>query len=259
MDRQIAQLPLHTVAVLLRLGGGPLQRDAHIPQGHQPGVRVLVLFPRLLPRREVEHGEGEHVGGSFHTAEALVQLGHGRIVHKADGDLRVDGLPLALEHEQGQVANGKGGEVFLAMSVGDEDFHGLSCLSRRALVGGHDGRHQRVAHDVFAGKIAEPLSQIDKITIIGGGNGSDDGVGNVAGNVPVVMAKLFESMKEATGVDLAEIMKADTYDPKVTRNINLNGAEDALKQVIAADTAPADKPVAENGATADTSSATVNS
>lgn len=54
-------------------------------------------------------------------------------------------------------------------------------------------------------------------------------------------------------------MKADTYDAKVTRNINLNGAEDALKQVIAADTAPADKPVAENGATADTSSATVNS
>lgn len=111
----------------------------------------------------------------------------------------------------------------------------------------------------IAGKIAEPLSQIDKITIIGGGNGSDDGVGNVACNVPVVMAKLFESMKEATGVDLAEIMKADTYDAKVTRNINLNGAEDALKQVIAADTAPADKPVAENGATADTSSATVNS
>ncbi len=30
-----------------------------------------------------------------------------------------------------------------------------------------------------------------------------------------VMAKLFESMKEATGVDLAEIMKADTYDAKV--------------------------------------------
>ena len=88
----------------------------------------------------------------------------------------------------------------------------------------------------IAGKIAEPLSQIDKITIIGGGNGSDDGVGNVAGNVPVVMAKLFESMKEATGVDLAEIMKADTYDAKVTRNINLNGAEDTLKQVLAVDT-----------------------
>ena len=111
----------------------------------------------------------------------------------------------------------------------------------------------------IAGKIAQPLSQIDKITIIGGGNGADDGVGNIAGNVPVVMAKLFESMKEATGVDLAEIMKADTYDAKVTRNINLNGAEDTLKQVLAVDTDSADKPVAEHGATPDTSSATVNS
>ena len=52
-------------------------------------------------------------------------------------------------------------------------------------------------------------------------------------------------MKEATGVDLAEIMKADTYDAKVTRNINLNGAEDTLKQVLAVDTDSADKPVAE--------------
>lgn len=79
----------------------------------------------------------------------------------------------------------------------------------------------------IAGKIAEPLSQIEKITIIGGGNG-DHGVGDVAGNVPVVMAKLFESMKEATGVDLAEIMKADSYDAKVTRNVNLTGAPDII-------------------------------
>ena len=105
--------------------------------------------------------------------------------------------------------------------------------------------YQKYNHAAMAGKIAQPLSQIDKITIIGGGNGADDGVGNIAGNVPVVMAKLFESMKEATGVDLAEIMKADTYDAKVTRNINLNGAEDTLKQVLAVDTDSADKPVAE--------------
>lgn len=80
----------------------------------------------------------------------------------------------------------------------------------------------------IAGKIAEPLSQIDKITIIGGNGDSESGVGAVAGNVPVVMAKLFESMKETTGVDLAEIMKADTYDAKVTRNVNLTGAPDIL-------------------------------
>ncbi|GEA35411.1 hypothetical protein Ccl03g_11240 [Enterocloster clostridioformis] len=80
----------------------------------------------------------------------------------------------------------------------------------------------------IAGKIAEPLSQIDKITIIGGGNDSDNGVGSIAGNVPVVMARLFESMKETTGVDLAEIIKSDTYDAKVSRNVNLTGAPDII-------------------------------
>lgn len=80
----------------------------------------------------------------------------------------------------------------------------------------------------IAGKIAEPLSRIDKITIIGGGNDSDNGVGSIAGNVPVVMARLFESMKETTGVDLAEIIKSDTYDAKVSRNVNLTGAPDII-------------------------------
>lgn len=80
----------------------------------------------------------------------------------------------------------------------------------------------------IAGKIAEPLSQIDKITIIGGGD-SDNGIGAIAGNVPIVMAKLFESMKETTGVDLAEIMRAGTYDAKVTKNINLTGLSDVTE------------------------------
>lgn len=78
----------------------------------------------------------------------------------------------------------------------------------------------------IAAKIAEPLGQIDKITIIGGGEGTNNGVEQVAGNVPVVMSKLFESMKEATGIDLAEIVKADTYDAKVNRNVNVSGLDD---------------------------------
>jgi flotillin len=77
----------------------------------------------------------------------------------------------------------------------------------------------------IAAKIAEPLKQIDKITIIGG-EGGTNGVDQVAGNVPAVMAKLFESMKETTGIDLAEIVKADTYDAKVNRNVNLTGLDD---------------------------------
>ena len=76
----------------------------------------------------------------------------------------------------------------------------------------------------IAGKIAEPLTQIDKITIIGG-NGGSNGVEQVAGNVPAVMTKLFESMKETTGIDLADIIRADSYDAKVNRNINISGIE----------------------------------
>ena len=78
----------------------------------------------------------------------------------------------------------------------------------------------------IAAKIAEPMAQIDKITIIGGSGGSDNGIDSIAGSVPTVMAKLIETMKETTGVDLAEVLKAETYDAKVTRNINLTGIPD---------------------------------
>lgn len=77
----------------------------------------------------------------------------------------------------------------------------------------------------IAAKVAEPLSQIDKITIIGGGEGSN-GVDQVASNVPVVMAKVFEAMKQATGIDMANIINADSYDAKVNRNINVTGVDD---------------------------------
>jgi flotillin len=79
----------------------------------------------------------------------------------------------------------------------------------------------KVLPDV-AGKIAEPLTQIDKITVIGSGNDSSS-IDSVAGNVPGVMTKLFESMKETTGIDLGEIVRANTYDAKVTRNVNFSG------------------------------------
>ena len=72
----------------------------------------------------------------------------------------------------------------------------------------------------IAGKIAEPLSQIDKITIIGGSDAS--GVSSVADHVPAVMAKLFDTMKETVGIDMAEIVKAGTYDAAVNRNITIN-------------------------------------
>ena len=78
----------------------------------------------------------------------------------------------------------------------------------------------------IASQIAAPLSQIDKITIIGGGEGGN-GVSQVADNVPIVMTKLFESVKETTGVDLKEVMRAETYDAKVNKNVTVTGLSEA--------------------------------
>ena len=74
----------------------------------------------------------------------------------------------------------------------------------------------------LAGKIAQPLSQIDKITIVGGAD-SASGVNNVAGNVPLVMAQLFETVKETTGIDLQELVRAESYDAKVNRHVTVDG------------------------------------
>ena len=75
----------------------------------------------------------------------------------------------------------------------------------------------------IAGEIAKPLTQIDKITIIGGSGENSSGISSVADGVPTVLTKLFESMKETVGIDLGEIMRAGTYDAKVNRNINISG------------------------------------
>ncbi len=77
----------------------------------------------------------------------------------------------------------------------------------------------------MAKAIAEPLASIDKVTIIDSGNG-ENGVGSMGNYVPAVLAKTIESMKETTGLDITEIMKANTYDAKVTKNVNITGLTD---------------------------------
>ena len=87
----------------------------------------------------------------------------------------------------------------------------------------------------MAKAVAEPLSSIDKITIIDSGDGKG-GASAVGGYVPNVLAKTLESVKETTGIDLKEVMKADTYDAKVTKNINITGLEkssDEVKEAVA--------------------------
>lgn len=69
-----------------------------------------------------------------------------------------------------------------------------------------------------AKEVAAPLSKVDKITLYGEG-----GMGSLSGNVPSVMAKVFDTVKSATGIDLQEIAKSETYDAKVNKNISIDG------------------------------------
>lgn len=80
----------------------------------------------------------------------------------------------------------------------------------------------------MAAEIAKPLNSIDKVTIIDG-NGGANGVGQMSDYVPAVLAKTIESVKETTGVDLTEIIKADTYDAKVNKNVTVTAETPEVK------------------------------
>lgn len=74
----------------------------------------------------------------------------------------------------------------------------------------------------MAKAIAEPISAIDKVTVIGG---DSNGVSDMASNVPTVLTKVMESMKETTGVDLKGIIEANSKEAKTDRNITIHGLE----------------------------------
>ena len=87
----------------------------------------------------------------------------------------------------------------------------------------------------MAASIAKPLESIDKVTIIDGGHGGS-GVDSMGSYVPSVLARTIETMKEVTGLDLVDIMKAETYDAKVNRKVTVNGdPAGAVKTVLDAD------------------------
>ena len=79
---------------------------------------------------------------------------------------------------------------------------------------------QKAVLPQVAQSVAEPMSQIKDVRIYGN-TGSE--IQGISQNVPAVMQKTFDIVKETTGVDLADVMRAETIDAKVTKNVNLNG------------------------------------
>jgi hypothetical protein len=49
-------------------------------------------------------------------------------------------------------------------------------------------------------------------------------VDGVAGNVPTLLAKTFDTVKDATGIDLVDIVNAQSYDAQVNRHVKLDVA-----------------------------------
>ena len=84
--------------------------------------------------------------------------------------------------------------------------------------------------------VAEPISAIQEVKVFSGG-GAEGGISSISGQVPVAIRQAFDVVKETTGVDMAEIMKAGTFDAKTTRNINLGGrvgsrAEEVVDAIV---------------------------
>ncbi len=90
----------------------------------------------------------------------------------------------------------------------------------------------------IARAISEPLSRIDGITIISGGEG-EGGVADVARYTASGLRAVRDATYEVTGFDLFEVMKAKTFEGVTTRNINVTStgestaiAEAAIASVI---------------------------
>lgn len=85
---------------------------------------------------------------------------------------------------------------------------------------------QKTVLPQVAKSVAEPMSAIKDVTIYGS---SGQEISGVSQNVPVVMQRTFDIVKETTGVDLADVMKAETIDAKTDRNVYIDGLPEISK------------------------------
>lgn len=71
----------------------------------------------------------------------------------------------------------------------------------------------------MAGKVSDAVKGIDGITIYGT-NGS--GVSEMSGNVPVLIKQTMDVVSEATGVDMRDIIRANSIEARTNRNIDVD-------------------------------------
>ena len=75
----------------------------------------------------------------------------------------------------------------------------------------------------MAKSVAEPMSKIGGITIYGT-NGNE--AAGISGNVPVVLGQALDTVKDATGIDLKNLVDAHGKTAKTDKNIKVDGIPD---------------------------------
>ncbi len=80
-----------------------------------------------------------------------------------------------------------------------------------------------VLPDIIAAA-SKPIEGIDAINIYStvGGEGEGSPAAGVTSMAPQSIKAAFDMVKSVTGVDLADVMRADTYDAKVNRNVSID-------------------------------------
>ncbi|MBM7571166.1 flotillin family protein [Aquibacillus albus] len=74
----------------------------------------------------------------------------------------------------------------------------------------------------FAGKIAEPIQSIDKVTVVDNGNGEGDGAARMSNYVTKLMSQLPETLKDVSGVDLKGMLDRVAANSETKINDNLS-------------------------------------
>ncbi|MCI5843537.1 MAG: SPFH domain-containing protein [Clostridiales bacterium] len=74
----------------------------------------------------------------------------------------------------------------------------------------------------FAQAVAEPMSKIGNVTVIGGGEGGS-GVDAMTRSAVSSLKAVTEAVKDTVGFDLTKVMEAQTIDAMTRRDVMLNG------------------------------------
>jgi flotillin len=80
---------------------------------------------------------------------------------------------------------------------------------------------------------AEPIGQIDSLNVYSGG--AEGGASEVMGLAPAALKQAFDVVRSTTGVDLAEVMRADTIEAKVRRDIDVHGLSGVGSEMLGID------------------------